>query len=183
MHLHGALYRCGDPFWKNILNTFKTMVKKPWLAVFIVTCALGLAVVLDLFQLHVHSDILCLCTLPTEPSPEGLQLGSSRLCRGVGILKFDKKSTELKCFISMIYSASYFKNWKFVWGSKPRGDRTGEQQTSISKTVLPNHAKDIGLILMLSGDYNFLPSTVSWTTLFSGSITKLYNLTYHLPLR
>jgi len=26
------------------------MVEKPWLAVFIVTCALGLAVVLDLFQ-------------------------------------------------------------------------------------------------------------------------------------
>jgi len=28
----------------------------------------------------------------------------------------------------------------------PRGDRTGEQQTSISKTVLPSHARwDIGL--------------------------------------
>jgi len=47
-------------------------------------------------------------------------------------------------------------------GLSLRGDGTGEQQTSISKTVLPNHAKwDIGLILMLSGDYNFLPSTVS----------------------
>jgi len=32
-------------------------------------------------------------------------------------------------------------------GLSPRGDRTGEQQTSISKTVLPNHAKwVIGLI-------------------------------------
>jgi len=63
----------------------------------------------------------------------------------------------------MIYSASYFKNWRFVWGLSPRGDRTGQQQTSaISKTVLPNHTKwDIGLILMLSGNYNFLPSTVS----------------------
>jgi len=58
------------------------MVEKPWLAVFIVTCALGLAVVLDLFQLHVHSAIPYLCTLPTKPSPEGLQLGTSRLCRG-----------------------------------------------------------------------------------------------------
>jgi len=39
---------------------------------------------------------------------------------------------------------------------------TGEQQTSVSKNVLPSHAKwDIGLILMVSGDYNFLPSTVS----------------------
>jgi len=51
-------------------------------------------------------------------------------------------------------------------GISPHGDRTGEQQTSISKTVLPNHAKwdighNIGLVLMFSGDYNFLPSTVS----------------------
>jgi len=44
------------------------MVEKPLFAVFIVTCALGLAVVLDLFQLHVHSVtvIPCLCSLPTE---------------------------------------------------------------------------------------------------------------------
>ena len=47
-------------------------------------------------------------------------------------------------------------------GLSPRGDRTGEQHTSISKTVLPNHAKwDIGHILMLTGDYNCLSSTVS----------------------
>jgi len=51
------------------------MVEKRLLAVFIVTYAHGLAVVLDLFQLHVHSAIPCLCSLPTEPSPEGLQLG------------------------------------------------------------------------------------------------------------
>jgi len=47
-------------------------------------------------------------------------------------------------------------------GLSSRGDRIGDQQTSISITVFPNNAKlDIGLILMLSGDYNFLPSTVS----------------------
>jgi len=51
------------------------MAEKRLLAVFIVTCALGLTVVLDLFQLHVRSVIPCLCSLPTEPSPEGLQLG------------------------------------------------------------------------------------------------------------
>jgi len=53
------------------------MVEKRLLAVFIVTCALGLAVVLNLFQLHVHSvrPNLCLCSLPTELLPEGLQLG------------------------------------------------------------------------------------------------------------
>jgi len=71
------------------------MVEKPWLAVFTVTCALGFAVVLDIFQLHVHSVIPCLCSLPTEPSPEGLQLGTLRLCRGIDILKLNKKSTDL----------------------------------------------------------------------------------------
>jgi len=65
----------------------------------------------------------------------------------------------------------------------PSGDRTGEQQTSISKTVLPNHAKwDIGPILMLSGDYNFLPSTVCWTTLFSTAIAKLCKCFDQRPL-
>jgi len=71
------------------------MVEKPWLAVFIMTCALG-AVGLDLFQLHVHSAIPCLCALPTEPSPIGLQLGDFTFMQGgFDILKFDKKSTEL----------------------------------------------------------------------------------------
>jgi len=63
------------------------MVEKPWLAVFIVTCALSPAVVLDLFQLHVHSAISSLCTLPTEPSPEGLQLGDFTFVQGVDVLK------------------------------------------------------------------------------------------------
>jgi len=57
------------------------MVAKRLLAVFIVTCAHGLAVVLDIFKLHVHSVILCLCLLPTEPSPEGLQFGDY-VCAG-----------------------------------------------------------------------------------------------------
>jgi len=34
-------------------------LRSGWLAVFIVTCALGLAVWLDRFQLHVHSVIPC----------------------------------------------------------------------------------------------------------------------------
>jgi len=57
------------------------MVEKGLLAVFIVTCALSLAVVLDLFQLHVHSVIPCLYSLPTEPSPEDLHLGDY-VCAG-----------------------------------------------------------------------------------------------------
>jgi len=51
------------------------MVEKPWFAVFMVTFALRLAVVLDLYQVHVHSAVPCLCTLPKKPSPEVLQLG------------------------------------------------------------------------------------------------------------
>jgi len=51
------------------------MIEKRWLAVFTVTCTFGVAVKLDLFQLHVHSVIPCLCSLPIEPSPEDLQLG------------------------------------------------------------------------------------------------------------
>ena len=34
------------------------MVEMRLLVIFIVTCALGLAIVLDLFQLHVHSVIV-----------------------------------------------------------------------------------------------------------------------------
>jgi len=71
------------------------MVEKRWLAAFIVTCAFGPAVVLDLFPSHLHSVIPCLCSLPTEPSPEGLQLGEYVCAGGTDILKFDKKSTDL----------------------------------------------------------------------------------------
>jgi len=50
------------------------MVEKRWLAVFTATCTLDLAVVLNLFQSHVHGFITCFSLLPTEPSQEGLQL-------------------------------------------------------------------------------------------------------------
>jgi len=58
------------------------MFEKRWLAVFTATCALGLAVVKDLFQLHVHGVIPCLRSLPTEPSPEGLQLEDFMFVQG-----------------------------------------------------------------------------------------------------
>jgi len=74
----------GTHFEKVFQTGLKqTMVEKRLLAVFIVTSALGLAVVLNLFQLHVHSGISCLCSLPREPSPEGLQLGDC--VRAVGL--------------------------------------------------------------------------------------------------
>jgi len=79
------------------------MVEKPLLAVFIVTCALGLVVVLDLFQLHVHS----VCSLPSEPSPEGLQLGD--YVWGTDILKFDKNITVFFNFGGLVA----------FWGAKP----------------------------------------------------------------
>ena len=88
------------------------MVEKRLLAVFIVTCTLGLAVVLDLFQLHVHSVIPCLCSLSTKSSPEGLQLGDRICAKGTDILKFEKKSD--------FYSVSYFNFGGFVafWWAK-----------------------------------------------------------------
>jgi len=43
----------------------------------------------------VHSVIACLCSLPAEPSSEGLQLGDYICAGGPDILKFDKKSTDL----------------------------------------------------------------------------------------
>jgi len=81
------------------------MVEKRWLAVFVVICALGLAVGLDLFQLHVRS--VCLCSSPTEQSPEGFQLKDFTFVQGrIDILKFD--------LVFHIEEA-----WSFVWGDKP----------------------------------------------------------------
>ena len=100
-------------FEKIFAGLKPTMDDKHLLAVFIMTCALGLAVVLDLFQLHVHSVIPCLCLLPTEPSPEGLQLGNYVCAEGTDILKFDKKSTDLSCFIFQFMGLVAF------WGAKP----------------------------------------------------------------
>jgi len=123
------------------------MVEKRLLTVFIMTCALGLAVVLHLFQLNVHNVIPCLCSLPTEPSPEGLQLGDYVCAGGTDILKFDKKHWFI------VFHISHWGDWSFVCRAKPtkalHGDGTGYQQISISKTVLglPNHAsRDIGLL-------------------------------------
>jgi len=62
------------------------MVEKRLLAVFIVTCALGLAVVLDHFQLHVHSVIPCLCSFTNRTITRRSSIGRLRLCRGTDIL-------------------------------------------------------------------------------------------------
>ena len=58
------------------------MLEKRLLAVLIVSYTIGLAGELDLLQLHVHSVIPCLCSLPTKPSPEGLQLGDFTFVQG-----------------------------------------------------------------------------------------------------
>jgi len=39
------------------------LVEKRWLAVFVVTCKLGIAGGLDIFQLHVDRVVSCLCSL------------------------------------------------------------------------------------------------------------------------
>jgi len=58
------------------------MNEKPWLAVFIMTCALGLAVVLDLFQLHMHSAVLAFVRYQQNHHQKFFSWGTSRLCRG-----------------------------------------------------------------------------------------------------
>jgi len=89
------------------------MVEKRLLAVFIVTCALGLALVLDLLQVNVHSVIPCLCSLPTEPSPEGLQLGDYVCAVGLTFSNLTKNP--------LVYGVSYFNfgGLGACWGAKP----------------------------------------------------------------
>ena len=68
---------------KKYLKGLKpAMNEKRWLAVFIETCALGLAAALELFQLHVHNFIPCLSSLPNEPPPDVLHLGYIRFVQG-----------------------------------------------------------------------------------------------------
>jgi len=75
-------------------------------------CAFGLAVGLDLFQLHEHS--VCLCSLPTESSPENLLLGDFAFVQG-GLTSSNFANHPL------IYSVSHFTlgDWSFVCGAKP----------------------------------------------------------------
>ena len=121
------------------------MVEKSLHTAFIVTCSLGLVVVLDLFQLHVHSVIPCLCSLPTEPSPDDFQLGDYVCARDW----HSKIWQKIHWFISVSYFnfgglAAFLGGWDH---QSLRGDGTGYQQTSISKTVLPDHASwNIGLL-------------------------------------
>jgi len=101
----------GTQFQKIFQTGIKqAVVEKRLLAVFIVTCVLGLDVVSDLFQLHVHSVIPCLCSLPTEPSPEGLQLGDYVCAGGLTFYNLTKNL--------LVYSVSYFNFWGLVafWG-------------------------------------------------------------------
>ena len=83
---------------------------------------------------HVLSVIPCLFSLPTEPSPEGLQLVDYVCAGGTDILKFDKNP--------LIYNGSYFNFGGLVafLGAKPtKAPVATGLNTSISKTVLPNH--------------------------------------------
>jgi len=72
--------------------------------------------------------------------------GTLCLCRG------DWRSQILQnIHWFIVIHISHWGDWSFVWGDKatksPRGNGTGYQQPSISKTVLPNHARwGIGLM-------------------------------------
>jgi len=74
-----------------------------------------------------------------------------------------------------MYSTSYFNIWKVVWGAKPPCDDWLATDVYFKTCIPESYQVGLGLILMLSGDYNFLRSTVSWTTLFNTGIAKLCN--------
>jgi len=59
------------------------------------------------------------------------------LCRGVEILKFGKESTDLYYFTFHIWKHDALLERL----SPPKPDWTGYHQTSILKTVLPNHVR------------------------------------------
>jgi len=56
-----------------------------------------------------------------EPSPESLQQGALRLCKGAWHSKIWQNSTDLKCFIFQFGGA-----WSFVWRAKPTKDPHGD---------------------------------------------------------
>ena len=87
--------------------------------------------------------LICLCSLPTQSSPESLPLGDFTFAQGeMTYSNFAKHP--------LIYSVSHFTLEGlelFLRSKAPCGDGIGYQQPSISKTVLPNHARwDIGLL-------------------------------------
>jgi len=71
------------------------MVEKPWLAVFIVTRALGRAVVLDLFQKMCIALFLAFVRCQQNRRQKVFNWGLHVFAGGIDILKFDKKSTDL----------------------------------------------------------------------------------------
>jgi len=77
------------------------MVEKRLLAVFIVTCALDLAVVLTSSN-YTCSVIPCLCLLSTEASPESLQLGDCVCARGLAFKNLSKNQLIIVFHISVL---------------------------------------------------------------------------------
>jgi len=59
------------------------------------------------------NDFPCLCSLPTEPSPEGLQLGDFTFVqRGIDTLNL----TKIHLFMVVTF---HIGACSFVWGAKP----------------------------------------------------------------
>jgi len=68
-------------------------------------------------------------------------MGELYVCAGgVDILKVDKKIIDLWCFIVQIGWLGALYGWAKPTKA-PCDNETGYQQTSISKTVLPNHVR------------------------------------------
>jgi len=71
------------------------MVEKSWLAVFIVTCALRRAVVLDFLQNMCMVLFLAFVCYQKNRRQKVFNWGLYVCAGGIGILKFDKKSTDV----------------------------------------------------------------------------------------
>ena len=71
------------------------MVEKPWLAVFIVTCALRRAVVLDLFQNMCIVLFLAFIRYQQNRRQKVFNWGLYVCAGGIDILKFHKNLTDL----------------------------------------------------------------------------------------
>ena len=112
------------------------MVEKSWLAVFIVTCALGLAVG---YMLDISNYMCIVFAFVRYQQNHCLPLGTLCLCRGDWHSQIFQ---NIHWFIAIhIGEIGVLFCLEDKVTKIPRGDGTGSQQTSISKNALPNQVR------------------------------------------
>jgi len=147
----------------------------------------------------VRSVIPCLCSLPTEPSPESHHLGDYVCAGGTDILKFDKNS--------MIYSVSYSNfrglvaffrglsppkpSWRREWlptdvyfkNCVTKPCQLGLRRFGCSAVITTSHFRRFCDEQLYS--VQPLPSctTISINALFNKSVNHNHIQRYRLPLR